>query len=104
MIKNKAILLYGLGHAVLVFAYVAGVAWILFNGQQIFGQSHSFWGPLSFLLLFVLSASIVGALVLGRPVLLYLDGRKPEALKFFGYTIGWLLAFMFALFLLRPWQ
>ena len=63
------------------------------NGQRIFGRAVSFLVPFAILLLFVISATIVGTLVLGRPALLYLDGKKTEALKFFGYTVGWLIVF-----------
>ena len=73
-------LTHAFGHAILVVLYASGVAWILFNGQRIFGKVTSFWGPLAVLLPFVTSATIVGSLVLGRPVLLYLDGKKKQAL------------------------
>ena len=76
--------LHALGHAILVLLYTSGVAWILFNAQRLFGKVTSFWGPLALLMLFVVSATIVGTLVLGRPILLYLDGRKDAALRFFG--------------------
>jgi len=45
------------------------------------------------LLLFVLSATIVGLLVLGRPVWLYFNSQKQEALKMFFYTLSWLALF-----------
>jgi len=41
-----------------------------------------------FLLLFVVSATVMGALVFGRPILWYLDGRKREAVELAGITIG----------------
>ena len=88
--KNKKVIVHSLGHAVLVFIYVFGVAQIMFNGQRLFGQVHDFWGPVIILMLFVFSAAVVGTLVLGRPILLYFSGAKSEALKFFGYTLGWL--------------
>jgi hypothetical protein len=93
--------LHALGHAIVVLLYTAGVAWILFNGQRIFGRVTSFWGPLAVLMLFVVSATIVGTLVLGRSILLYLDGKKNEALRFFGWTIGWLATLTLVVFLVR---
>ena len=90
MHNNDKAVWYSLGHAVLVFIYTSGVAWLLFNAQSIFGQVHNFFGPLAMLMLFVLSAAIVGSLVLGRPAWLYFDGQKKEALQFLGYTILWL--------------
>lgn len=47
-------------------------------------------GPMIFLLVFVLSAAITASLVLGRPLLYYLDGKKTEGVKMFLATIGWL--------------
>ncbi len=102
--KNKKLLTHSLGHAILVFLYTSGVAWILFNGQRIFGQFKNFGGPLALLLLFVISATIVGTLVLGRPTLIYFEGRKSEAFRFFGYTIGWLLLITIIVFILHIWR
>jgi heme O synthase-like polyprenyltransferase len=95
--------LHALGHAILVLLYTSGVAWILFNGPRLFGKVTSFWGPLGFLMLFVVSATIVGTLVLGRPILLYLEGKKNEALRFFGYTVAWLVILTMIVFLTRLW-
>ncbi len=96
--KNTHPILHSLGHALLVLIYTSGVAWLLFNNQRIFGHTQSFVLPLAVLLLFTLSATIVGTLVLGRPVLLYLEGAKIEALKFFGYTVGWICIITFFVF------
>lgn len=88
---NKAKLIrYSLMHALGVLVYVALVAWLMINGENFFGKLDTFWGPVAFLLLFVLSAAIVGLLVLVRPALLYLDGQKQEGIKLLLYTIGWL--------------
>jgi len=35
-------------------------------------------GPIAFLLLFVVSAAITGFLVLGQPVMLYVDNKKQD--------------------------
>jgi hypothetical protein len=90
MKNNQKLLMHSFGHALLVVIYTSGVAWIMFNGQRLFGQKDTILTPVAVLLLFVVSATIVGALVLGRPVLLYMDGKKSEALKMFAYTLGWL--------------
>lgn len=44
--------------------------------------------PISMLLLFVCSAAITGFLFFGKPVMLYIDGKKNEAIKMLTYTIG----------------
>jgi hypothetical protein len=95
--------LHALGHAILVLLYTSGVAWVLFNAQRLFGKVTSFWGPLAILMLFVVSATIVGTLVLGRPILLYLDGKKDQALRFFGWTLGWMAVLTLVTFLVRLW-
>jgi hypothetical protein len=43
-----------------------------------------------FLLIFVFSAAISGALVLGKPILLYLENKKREAVELFVITLGWI--------------
>ncbi len=78
------------------FIYVSAVAWLVFNGQQIFGKQSDFLGPLFILLLFVVSASITGLLVLGKPVHLYLSGLKKEALILLFSTLAWLVIFLIA--------
>ena len=102
--KNKKFLLHSLGHAVLVFLYTSGVAWILFNGERIFGDIKNFFGPVLVLLLFVLSATIVGTLVLGRPALLYFNGSKGEAFKFLGYTIMWIFVIIILVLAFNIWR
>lgn len=87
---NKTNLKWSFVDSVGVFVYVAIVAFIMQNAEKIFGKMQNVTGPISFLLLFVLSATITGSLVLGRPVLMYLDGQKKEAIQLVLYTIGWL--------------
>lgn len=82
----KRSLLNALGTA----AYVALIATTLQHGEVIFGKMNRTLGPIAFLMLFVLSATITGSLVLGKPVLMYMNGEKGEAVKLFLYTVGWL--------------
>ena len=81
-----------------VLLYTSGVAWILFNGQRIFGKFQSVWAPLAFLMLFVLSATIVGLLVFGRPGVLYLNGARREGIALLFATVGWLFILTLAVF------
>jgi|SRR3990167_4926979 len=87
--KNNLII-RALTHALGVLIYVSLIAAFLFNGQNIFGKDDKFLMPVAMLLLLVISATITGALVLGKPILLYLDGNKTDALKLFSYTLAWL--------------
>lgn len=78
-------------HSVGVVAYIILVSLFMSNAEKIFGgQEDTFLAPVAFLLVFTLSAAVVGLLVLGRPVMLYLDGKRREAMNFAGMTIGFL--------------
>lgn len=55
------------------------------------GGSDSPASPFVFLMMFVLSATVVGSLILGRPLLMYIDGRKEEAVNMFIWTVIWLV-------------
>ncbi len=79
----KTALINSIGTAV----YIALVATLMTKGNQIFGQATGILGGVGILLLFTLSALIVGTLVLGKPLMLYLDGNKKEAVKLLIYTI-----------------
>ena len=62
-------------------AYVIAVASFLFYAPKVFGPVKSVLVPIAMLLLFVFSAALTGSLVLGKPALWYLDGKKKEALS-----------------------
>jgi len=82
--------------ALLTFIYAAAIAWFIFNAQTIFGKINNFLGPLFMLLLFIVSALITGLLVLGKPIHLYLNDLKKEALTLLFATLGWLILFLLA--------
>ncbi|MEK7631436.1 MAG: hypothetical protein AAB445_01020 [Patescibacteria group bacterium] len=78
-------------HSLGVVVYISFVSFLMFNVERIFGgQPDTFLAPVAFLLLFTLSAAIVGLLVFGRPIMLYLDGKKREAVEFAATTVGFL--------------
>ena len=80
MEKSKLIK-YAFINSLGTFIYVVLVALLMQNGQNSFGpMQNSILGPIAFLLLFVVSATIVGLLVLGRPGYLYFNGFKREGL------------------------
>jgi hypothetical protein len=72
------------------FLYVLGAALLIFHGNEIFGAMKNFWAPVAFLLFFVFSATVEGALVLGWPAYLFLTDRKKEAIKLLILTIVFL--------------
>jgi len=80
--------------------YVILVALFMFNGENLFDKTDNFLMPVFMLLLFILSASITGLLVLGKPVLMYLDNLKKEAVTLLLATIGWLAIFLLIVFVI----
>jgi hypothetical protein len=90
--KNHKLSLYSLFHALGVFVYVLVISWFLSNGEKIFnnGKPDSFLAPAVMLILLIISATITGTLVLGKPILLYLENKKIEAVKMLSYTVSWL--------------
>ena len=95
-IINRAII-NSVGTAV----YIMLVASLMFFLQSSFSdQKDTIIAPISALLLFVCSAAITGFLVFGKPAMLYVDGKKREAVSLLGYTIAMLflitiIAFIF---------
>jgi len=88
---NKKLLGHSFGHALLAYAYIFCIAlFVKISANKTFGKVPDFFGPIIMLSLLVLSAAIMAILVFGRPVLLYLDNKKKEALSMLFYTVGWL--------------
>lgn len=81
---------FALGEGVYIFL----VALLMRSAADLVPKDPSVLGPVLFLMLFVFSAAVSGALILGKPVLLYMEGKRREALEFFGFTMGWLFVFM----------
>ena len=77
-------------HSVGVLIYTTFIAYLMMSADQLHGNMSSLLGPIAFLMLFTLSAAVVGMLIFGRPVMLYLDGKKKEAMNFAGTTVGFL--------------
>ena len=96
--KKSGYLLGGLVSAAGVFVYVSAIAWLMFNGSEIFGEEDdSFLIPLFLLLLLVVSAAVIGLLVFGKPISLYLDNHKKEAFSLLFATLFYLVLFAIGL-------
>lgn len=86
-------------NSLLAFTYISAVSWFLFNGEKIFDKTpRGFLIPIFMLLLFVISALMMGILILGKPVILYLGGFKKEAINLLLATLGWLAFFAILVF------
>ena len=93
--NTKNIVWRGFLDGVGAFVYIAVVSWSMFNASRWFGNGEeSFLIPIFMLLLFVVSATITGFLVLGKPIMLYLDGEKKTAYSLLFVTIVWLVIFL----------
>lgn len=89
-----------------VLIYIFLVSLFMNNGSKIFGQvDNKLISPIIFLLLFIFSALLTGFLILGKPLMLYIDGQKKEGVKLLFYTgaclFALLIIFSVILFLLR---
>lgn len=88
IIKNAII------NAVLTSAYVGMLVSLIFYAPKVIKNSdgnNTILIPIAMLLLFVFSAGLTGSLVLGRPILWYMEGRKKEAIHLLAWTLGTLL-------------
>ena len=93
---NKKLVNYAIIHSLGVLAYVSLVVIFMNNAQRLFGKNDNAMTGVVALMIFILSALVTGSLVLGRPIMLYLDGKKSEAVKLLFYT----MASLFVLLLL----
>lgn len=88
--------------------YVALVGSFFYLAQQKdFGDGHTIFIPIFLLMLLVFSVALTGALIFGRPMLWYLEGKKKDALLLLGYTLGiffviTLLAFFAMVIFIHP--
>lgn len=80
---------------------MVSIVFIMYNADKVFGKMKGISDPIAMLMLFVLSAAITGSLVIGRPILLYLDGLKKEAVKMFLFTVGFMFAITVIVFAVK---
>ncbi len=98
---DKKIIKQSLFLSALAVLYVAVVATIMRNAQQLFGGGKdSALAPIGILMLLVVSAATMGMLIFGKPVMLYIDGKKREAVAMAVCTIGSLAVFTVLVFVI----
>ncbi len=83
MIKNPFV------SALLASLYIAAVASFFYYAQKILGQSEdTVVAPIAVLLLFVLSAAVMGFLFLYSPLRLFFEGERERAVAHFLSTVA----------------
>jgi predicted transglutaminase-like protease len=89
--KNQILKIAGL-NALATTAYIAAVVSFIFYAPKTIDEKATVLLPIMMLLLFVSSAAITGSLVLGRPILWYMDGKKKDAIHLLIATLVSLFA------------
>lgn len=76
-------------NALAAVGYIALVAAFISFGAPLFPKpANPLPDILAFLSVFVFSAAVMGYLVLGTPLQMFLEGQKKEAIAFFFKTLG----------------
>ena len=97
---DKKIIKQSLACATAALLYIVLVATFMSNVGKIVGQQDkSALAPIGFLLLLVVSAATMGLLIFGKPVMLYMDGKKRESVAMVVGTIACLAVFTVLLFI-----
>lgn len=93
MHKNIAKIAFLHASATIIYIVVL-VSLIAFTGSIVdekMGGEDTILAPIVMLSLLVISATITGFAVFGRPVMWYIDGKKKEAVVLLGWTLGFLI-------------
>lgn len=93
--KNSTLIKWGMTHAFGVFVYILLLG-VFFNKASDWfgGADKDIVSPVAALMLLVFSALVTGGLVLGKPLMLYIDGQKKEGIKLLFFTGFGLFIFM----------
>jgi hypothetical protein len=84
-------MLLGLISALGVAIYVAAVSALMTNAEKLFGRMDNVLSGAVFLLVFTVSAFVVGSLLIAKPVMLYIDGKKKDAVKLLLWSLFYLV-------------
>ena len=97
--KKSQIITSALINSLSTAIYVMLIAILLYSGEQgFFEKMNSAFIPIIMLMIFVFSAAFTGFLMLGKPVMWYLDNKKKEAVFLFFYTLAFFLIIILILF------
>lgn len=78
---DKKIIKQSIAFAVCAILYITLIVTLLdWAGKTFVSEDKILLQPIGFLLLLVVSAATMGMLIFGKPLMLYMDGKKREAL------------------------
>ncbi|MDD3035511.1 MAG: hypothetical protein PHO93_01175 [Candidatus Saccharimonadaceae bacterium] len=98
---NKSIKKRTFRNVTFAVIYIFLVSQIMINGDKWFDTENQMIGSFVVLMLFSLSAAVVGGLILGESVFLFFDNKKKESIKAAIYSISWLATYTaFGIFIL----
>jgi hypothetical protein len=92
--NNRQLAWGGARNALGAAFYVVLVVCLMSYAGDRFDSAPEMLTGIAVLMLFVTSALIEATLVLGQPIWMFVNGKKSEALRLFGYTAGALVALM----------
>jgi hypothetical protein len=85
----KPIIKVAATNAIATALYVVSIGTFMFYVPRMFAEDKdTVFIPIAILMMFVWSASVCCALLFGRPILWYMDGRKKEAVSLIFATLG----------------
>lgn len=91
---DKNILKQSFSFSALAVLYIAIVSFVMSNAERFVGeQDANVLAPIIFLLLLVISVATMGMLIFGKPLMLYMDGKKRDAVQMVICTIVSLMIF-----------
>ena len=91
---NKELLIKTFRNTLLAAIYIFLVSQIMRNGSTWFGkEDNHILMPFVVLLLFSLSAAVVGGLIFGQSVMLFFENKKADCVKAAVYSVGWLAVY-----------
>jgi hypothetical protein len=87
---DNKLLLKTFRNTILAAIYIFVVSQIMVHGESWFGNVNEALGAFVVLMLFSLSAAVVGSLVFGESVMLFFENKRAESIKAAIYSVGWL--------------
>jgi hypothetical protein len=98
--KKTKLVVQGIIQASGVLSYIFLLSVFMNKANDWIGEDdRGLIAPILVLLIFVFSALITGSLVLAKPIMFYIDGKKKDGIKLLFYTGASIFVFIFLIFL-----